>query len=232
MTQKFNYRVGTAALLTLILQTACASGPPPKGIYGDGSTSVQLWQDTRTSQEHNHPSSLSVDQVKAILTGVRLAPRRDPVAGLIMGNPAGVPVFTSNDVVMLAKPVSMALAAASPKEIVTFWRRVSYGGGSEIYTTGGLFVQDGHVYLIIANHRAGTEATLVRDTPIYPIDPTEDPLMPAGSRQFSLQFARPEAEVHPQELTWSYDHSKILVIDPMLAMRSRKDSGGPASTKK
>ena len=212
----------------LLLPTAigCTSAPPPRLVHQDALTVIQLRVDTKAEQEHSHPAAFIPEQVREVLDGIRLQKRGEPVFSLIAGQPEVVPAFSKTESLALSTPISRALAMASPKELVTFYRRVSDAQIVLGYTTGGIFVQDGLIFVVLANYRAKPFDALVRDVPMYPIDPVEDPLLSLGTTVYSLSYARPEAEVHPVQWSGRYDRAKTLVVNPILAHRNFPPSTG------
>lgn len=207
-------------VIPLVGVMGCSSPPAARIVYQDQSTVVQLRIDTKAIQAHSHPAVISPDQVKAILGGVRVQKSGYPVLDLIAGQPEGIPAFSLGDVLSLAAPISRAFALASPAEIVTFYRRVSDIQVGLGFTTGGLFMQEGFVYLVLANHRAKPVDAMIRDVPVYLADPVEEPMLSLGRTDYRLSYTREEAEVHP--LDWGggrYDRAKTIIIDPTLAIR-------------
>ncbi len=216
------------AAIYLVSVIGCSSGPPPRSIYQDALTVVQLRVDRRAEQDHSHPARLTPEQVKEVLGGIRVQKDREPVVSLIMGQSDAVPAFSAGEVYAMAKPISAALAMASPQELVTFYRRVSDAQIGLGYTSGGIFVQEGLVYVVLANHRALPSDGMVRDVPMYPFDPIEDPMLSLGKTVLTLSYTRPEAEVHPVQWSGRYDRARTLIVDPILAHRSLPPSSVPS----
>jgi hypothetical protein len=183
-------------------------------------TVIQLRVDPKAAEAHSHPARLTPEQVKEVLSGIRIQKRQEPVLSLILGQAEAMPAFTSVEVQILSVPISTALAMAAPNELVTFYRRVSDAHIGLGYTTGGVFVQDGLVYVVLANHRVKPTDGMVRDVPMYPIDPIDNPLLPLGTTVSNLSYVRPEAEVHPVHWTGRYDRSRVLIVNPILAHRN------------
>lgn len=216
----FVLHILTLGVLLLGLAGAgCSSSPAAKLVYQDRSSRVELRVDELANRGHSHPAKLTPAQVKDILDGVLVRPRREPVSGLILGEPEAVPAFTTGESYHLSTPISAALATASPAELVTFYRRVSDAQIGLGYTTGGIFVQNGLVYIVLANYRVKPSDGMVRDVPMYPFDPIETPLLSLGTAVPILSFVRPEAEVHPVDSIGRYDERRTLIVNPILAHR-------------
>jgi hypothetical protein len=208
-----------AASLMAVVMVGCADVPPARPVYQDTLTLIELRTDAKAGREHSHPTTLTPEQVGVVLSGIRVRRRGEPVYSTIVGGPHALPAFSAADVYALAKPISQALALASPKELVTFYRRISDAQIRLGFTTGGVFVERGLLYVILANHRASPKDAAVRDVPTYDADPINDPLGSLGTTTYTLTYTRPEAEV-PVQASGRYDRAKMLVVDPILAQRT------------
>lgn len=206
----------SVTLLTLssVLIAGCASAPPPRTIFQDAVTSIQVRVDDRTSRPHTHPTTLSSEQIAAILKGVRVVARKGFVESAIGGRATASAAFSLTEVRALAGPISQALAAAKPDELVTFYRRFSDQSVGLAMTSGGLFVQDNHLYFILANNRNQPADGMNMDM-TYAIDPLESPLLPIARNSFRAAYASDMVVVPVDErMSWPYvDEGRLLVLD-------------------
>jgi hypothetical protein len=220
-------RVIFLAALSVIVYAGvagCSTVPEPRSIYQDSLTVIELRFDKRAYREHSHPAALTTEQIAVLLSGIRVHREGLPVYSLIAGSPDALPAFSVRDVIAISRPISEALAKASPKELVTFYRRVSDAAVGLAYTTGGIFVENGLVYVILANHRVQPMDAAVRDVPVYATDPVNDPLLSLGTADFTLSYERPEAEVHPLRQGGRYDPYRTLILNPTLAHKALPSS--------
>jgi hypothetical protein len=194
--------------------TACAPLPPPKTVYRDSATLIELRMDRGAGEGHSHPAMISSDVMKRVLAGIRVQPNRDPIISLATGEPEVTPAFTALEVQTLAPYLTEALATASPQELVTFYRRVSDPSIGLGVTSGGLFLQDKNLYFILANFR-NRPSDVLSQAVLYEVDPVDDPLLSLRAMSFSLSFSSPVPVVHPRyREPWRYvDPGKVLVLN-------------------
>jgi hypothetical protein len=206
--------------------TACASPLPPRVLYKDAITVVQLQHDPRSDPGHSHPSTLSPQLIKQVLTGLRVQKRGDIVLSLVTGDPETVPAFSLSEVDDLAPKISQALAAATPVEVVGFYRRVSDASLGLGVTSGGMLVRDGLLYIVLANHRSRF-ADVMREGLSYEVDPVRDPLQSLRSRAFKVTFVADRAVAHPIK-PWDYvDPGKVVALD-LETLETHFRSGSPS----
>ncbi len=218
------------ALLAIALQLGCAATPPPRTSYQDPITAIRLYIDDHTSLSHNHPGAVSSDQMARVLGGLRVVPRTGFIGSLITGQAQANPAFSSTEIQVLAPKLSRALAEARPQELVTFYRRFSDASVGLAITSGGLFMQNGYLFMILANNRTlptdGMNQNMVTD-----FDPIDSPLVPISRTSFRVEFAHPAAVVSSDKRpAWPYiDEGRILALDlRLLAPESKSPSVPPA----
>ncbi len=198
----------------LCFQYGCSSPPPPRTSYQDPITSIRLYIDERTGAGHTHPGHVSADQMARVLGGMRVVPRSGYISSLITGQPQANPAFSSGEIQILAPKLSRALAEATAQEVVTFYRRFTDASVGLAITSGGLFMQGSHLFVILANNRnlptEGMNQNIVTD-----FDPIDSPLIPISRTSFRVEFTPGTAVVPPgQRQSWPYiDEGRILAID-------------------
>ena len=212
---------------------ACTNVPPPRTVYQDVRTAVQLRVDPQAGTGHSHPAHLQVEQMVRILSGIRVQPDRRTAYRILAGEAETVPAFTAAEALALAPHLAKALSAAKPDELVTFYRRISDSSTGLAYTTGGLFMREGHLYLVLANYRQSPSDAMSLGIPAYEIDPYDTPLMSLKRAGYTVTFVPQEAEVHPVDNQWKWefpDRGKLIVIDPLLVFRSSGSSSSKNPT--
>lgn len=214
------------AVVTALVLSACESLPQPRMAYQDEATQIQLRHDGQAGSGHSHPARVSADRMTQILQDLRVQKRGDPVFGIVTGNPEEVPAFSVSEIRTLAPALSKALAAASPQEIVTFYRRTSDQVSSVGVISGGLFLEGHQLYFVLANHR-NRPSDVMSQAVSTEFDPTTDPLLSLKARSYAVKFRWPEALVPDDTpLVWRYvDPGKFMVIDlDRLPVRSNLSS--------
>ena len=200
--------------MALTFQYGCSSPPPPRTSYQDPITSIRLYLDERAGAGHTHPGQVPPDQMARVLSGIRVVPRSGYISSLITGQPQANPAFSSSEIQILAPKLSRALAEATAQEVVTFYRRFTDASIGLGITSGGIFVQGSHLFVILANNRnlptEGMNQNMVTD-----FDPIDSPLIPISRTSFRVEFTPAIAVVPPgQRQSWPYiDDGRILAID-------------------
>ena len=221
MTTAFVRSLYCSATILMAFLTGCA-GPPPRTIYQDPITSIRLYIDERAGAGHSHPGHVPADHMALVLSGVRVVPRSGYISSLITGQPQANPAFTAGEIQTLAPRLSRALSQATPQELVTFYRRFTDASIGLGITSGGMFVQDNHLFVILANHRnLPTEG--MNQNMVTNFDPVDSPLIPISRSSFRIDF-EPAAAVVPADRrpAWSYlDEGRILAINLQALVRDR-----------
>jgi hypothetical protein len=200
--------------MAVTFQYGCSSPPPPRTSYQDPITSIRLYIDERAGAGHTHPGQVPSDEMARVLSGIRVVPRSGYISSLITGQPQASPAFSSSEIQILAPRLSRALAEATPQEFATFYRRFTDASIGLGITSGGMFVQGSHLFVILANYRnlptEGMNQNMVTD-----FDPIDSPLIPISRTSFRVEFTPSTAIVPPgQRQPWPYiDNGRILAID-------------------
>lgn len=207
--------------------SGCAATPPPRVLYKDAVTVVQVQHDPRSDPGHNHPSTLSPKLIKQVLTGLRVQKLGHVVLSLVTGDLETVPAFSAGEIDDLAPKISQALATAQPTEVAAFYRRVSDASLGLGVTSGGMLVRDGLLYVVLANHRSRF-TDVMREGTSYELDPVRDPLQSLRSRAFKVSFVADRAVAHPTS-PWDYiDPGKVVVLD-LQTLETLFQSSSPSS---
>ena len=203
-----------SVLLAATAHFGCTTPPPPRTSYQDPITAIRLYVDENAQSGHQHPADISSEQIAKVLGGLRVFPRSGFIGSLISGQASPKPAFASTEIQALAPRLSRAFTEAKPDELVTFYRRFSDNNTGLAVTSGGMFVQDGYLTVVLANDRTlptdGMNQNMVTD-----FDPIDSPLVPIARTSFRLEFAQPSALAAPDKRpAWPYiDEGRILAID-------------------
>lgn len=201
-------------LLAAAAHFGCTTPPPPRTSYQDPVTAIRLYVDEHAQSGHQHPADISSEQIAKVLGGLRVVPRSGFIGSLITGQAQASPAFSSTEIQALAPRLSRALTEARPDELVTFYRRFSDASTGLAITSGGMFVQDGYLVVVLANNRTLPTDGMNLDM-VTAFDPIDSPLIPIARTSFRLEFAHPSALAAPDKRpSWPYiDEGRILAID-------------------
>ena len=210
-------RVPHLFALFLLATTGCLATPQPIVISQTPGQMVEVRYDARAGKGHTHPRALSVSQITTILKGIQIQDR-DLVgtAGLLMGSGA-VPAFTDQDIASLAPHLIAGLAKASPVDLVSFYLAQRGSNRAPLITSGGVFIRNQHLYLILANARTSPSSIQYETT--YEPSSLSNPLLPIARFKFVAGFVPADWRVVTSEAkrldNWDgyLDESKVLVID-------------------
>jgi hypothetical protein len=205
-----------AAAATLLSVAGCVAGPPPIVIHEDPYQSIWVMYDPRSGEGHSHPVALDVSVLKTALKGMQYR-GRDVVGGFgFFADHEGSPVFTQQQTEILAPRISSALAKASPRDLVTFYLVGGDPTLGKVVTSGGMFVRNDWLFIILANVRTSPSSVQYENT--YEIDTRDQPLLPLARYKFAVTFNPPDALVlNDQALARTgydvNDRAKLAVID-------------------
>jgi len=202
-------------------------------VYESRQVSVRLDFDPRAGAGHSHPVSLTPEQMATVLKGVRMR-ERDVVVGFgfLRDEDGGAPAFSTHEILVLAPHLAQAFAQASPKDLVTFSMVAHDPGRGPVVTSGGLFVRNGHLYVILANARTSPTAVQYENT--YEADLKDQPLLPIARFKFTAGFVPSEARLPLRAALEAdgypgyVDESKLIVLD-LARLFGQPTSLSPAS---
>jgi len=195
----------------------CLATPKPIVISDTPGQIVEVRYDATAGKGHGHPRAFTVSQMTALLKGVQIHDR-DLVgtAGLLMGSDA-VPAFTDKEAAALAPHLVAGLAKASPVDLVSFYLAQRGGNRAPLITSGGVFVRNQHLYLILANARTSPSSIQYETT--YETTSLGNPLLPIARFKFVAGFLPADWRVVTSDAKrlddWDgyLDESKVVVVD-------------------
>jgi hypothetical protein len=135
------------------------------------------------------------------------------------GDSEPVPAFTQDDRHYLAKSLSEAFLKAGPQEIALFYLSHSRESGVTEITSGGWYLRDSTIRLIMPNFRQAVTMAFIEDKIRV------DPLIPAGHSFYDI-VPRPHQvlQTGPASINMLFPQVLELVID------SRAVPSGPADS--
>lgn len=128
-------------------------------VYENPTAFVRLefspWAETDYPQTWNaHPVTLSRAQIQKALQGLRVREHRAAPLRWIRGTAEMEPAFRKEEVELLIPRLLEALELAVPQELVTFYVSHPLNATKREVTSGGLYVTEGRLHIILSNYRA------------------------------------------------------------------------------
>ncbi len=201
----------------------CAAAPNPITIHDSPGLLVDVAYDPHAGHGHTHPTTLSPAHISMALRGLHLRGRDVAGAFGLLGDDEKTPAFSGQEITTLAPYLSAALGKCSSRDLVRFHLVKHDERRTPLVTSGGLFVRNHHLYIILANAR--TSPTSVQYETPYEPDSRLNPLLPIARFKFAVEFVPKEFRVPTSEAKradgWAgyLDESKVAVIDLLLVSR-------------
>ena len=207
------------------LMVGCAVPYTPARVtYEDPTNFVRLEQDPAVFPDlphslHSHPASVTTEQMAKILRGFQIREHRIRLHILIAGEAPKEPVFREDEVALLAPRLAEALSHAEPSERVTFYLSYPLTSIKREITSGGLYVREGRLHFILANHR------LIYGIPAYGmVYDRRYPMRPIAAKGFDLFFDPVEVVIPHTDTLWDQLMGRVkdeMVLDLQRLFRSR-----------
>jgi hypothetical protein len=174
-------------------------GPP---IFEDQSQYVQLAVEQSVGGGHSHPASITVKEMSAVLSGVRIEePTRLLRSSAILNKdsePQRHPAFSAAEIAFLAPLLVKGLESAKPEEIVTFYQIIQQPGTIDHVTSGGVFIDGEELHFLLSNYRSPTRYPPDAETMTY-VDARSTPLQSIVPQETKLNFHPMSALVPSQQ---------------------------------
>jgi len=100
------------------------------------------------SPRYNHPSTWTAEEVTAILSRLLLEDR----VGLMDRAQPPRPVFSLDEIAFLVPAIQKSFQRAAPQEWIAYVITLPQGAELAV-TSGGIFLNESHPHLVVANHR-------------------------------------------------------------------------------
>lgn len=174
---------------------------PSHTVYEDPANFVRLEFDRKAAQDsasaYEHPIRISERHMKNILEGLAVQERQIPFEEFFSGPPQKEAVFDGDEIRFLAPRLVEALAEANPEERVTFYVSRPQSSIKRQVTSGGLYVDDNLLHIVLGNHQA------VYGIPAYGmVYDRQRPTMPISPKGFTLLFEPDEAVIKQGHGLW------------------------------
>jgi hypothetical protein len=214
------------AILVLALQGCAGSYFSTLPIYETPNAYVKLQVDRSLGSNFSHPAVVSADLIAAVLGGIIV---REPATRMPVYDDLSIPrkhrAFSDDEAAFWAPLLAAGLNKATSEEIVTFYKTRRISGGRREVTSGGIFLRDDEMHVLLRNYRSETH--FIAD---FGAADTEDdrltPLRSLAPQRGTLDFEPPSAlrtteqegiqelfEWDPRELVLSYLELKPLARD-------------------
>ena len=151
-------------------------------VYENPTSFVRLefspWVDIDLPQTWNaHPATLSRRQMYEALRGLLAREHRPAPIIWFSGMPEMEPLFREEEIELLLPKLIEGLELAVPQELVTFYISHPVNATKREVTSGGLYVTEGHLHIILSNYRViyvVPPAGLIYDRryPLFSLSPT------------------------------------------------------------
>lgn len=186
-------------------------------VYENPTSFVRLevspWVDPDLPQTLNeHPAIMSRRQMVEALKGLRVREYRSGPIRWLRGLADPEPAFDKEEVELLTPRLLEGLQLAVPQELVTFYISHPVNATKREVTSGGMYVRDGHLHVIMSNHHTNYEippAGLIYDRryPLFSLAPLD----------VDLLYETEETVVPKEERFWEAflgdEHSGEIVLD-------------------
>ncbi len=154
------YRLGlmVAVLLVGLGWAGCATPPvPARAVYEDPVRFIRLERDPdsyveRPTSLHSHPAQISVDEMVLVLKGLQVRDHRFWLYAMAFGQAEWRPVFSDDEVALLAKQTTLAFEKADATERIAYYLSQPQSSIKREITTGGLYLRGTKLHFILSNH--------------------------------------------------------------------------------
>lgn len=152
-------RRGAAGLLWCVGLAGCATAPVYTYLVYENPTSfvrleVATWVDANIPHTWNaHPATLTQHQLSQALGGLQVREYQGGPLRWFRPEADPIPVFQDAEITFLVPKIQEGLALAVPQELVTFYISHPVNATRREVTSGGVFVTQGQLHIILSNHR-------------------------------------------------------------------------------
>lgn len=216
----------TLGLLTAFL-AGCTITPAAIPVHDEPALLVDIAYDPHAGSGHSHPATISQDQLLPVLRGLQLLGRDVTGTFGLLDHERATPALSELIITQLAPLLATGLAKASAKDLVRFYLVQRDSQKAPLITSGGFFLRNRHLYVILANAR--TSPSSIQYENAYEPNSRQDPLLPIARFKFKTLFLPAEWRVETHDAKrqdgWEgyMDESKVVVID-LARIRSGREN--------
>ena len=185
------------------LLAACGGTPHvvTQKVYEDPNREVglQIVSESSQGQTFSHPAYLKESDIANVMKGLYVERGNSTVSLPLLDKGATDrhPVFSPNEIAFFAPLLAQGLGLAQPNEVVTFYERGEISHVHQLTTSGGLFLQENVLYVILSNH--GVQTEIWQDVEEYQSPVRLQPLKQLEPQPGRLVFDPPQFMVPPQK---------------------------------
>ena len=154
-------------MLAILFQSCAAVTQAPLSVQEDPDRFIRI--EGRYGDEHRvgssrfeHPLTLTAAEWERLLSSIQVQSHKDTFLFTTAKNPPE-PAFSPEQVVYLSRGLQKAFSRAHPDEFVVFGFSQTRSPQLTEITTGGWFVEEQRLHLILANYRHSVSMKNVRD---------------------------------------------------------------------
>ena len=157
-----------AGLTFVFPMVSCAASPAPIVLFDTPQESITLRFDPDAGSGHSHPATVTPEQMRQVLAGIYVTNRDSLGLGALLGKNGATPAFLASEIDTLAPFLSEALRKASAVDLAAFYLTIADPKWGRVVTSGGVFVREGLMTVIVANFRTPPQFIALRShcTPI------------------------------------------------------------------
>jgi hypothetical protein len=201
-----------------LILSGCETGSTSFPILDEPGIRVEVTSRPPGGSGKRSPLELSPVQMARILKGLRIIERNKIIGFGLLTQKEGAPAFLVEEIYKLAPALARGLKLSSARDVVTFYSVVAGPKGEPLITSGGLFVNDGRLHVLLANCRSRPSDTSNSFDTVTELDHRHAPLLPMGRYQFYVEFDPDSvlvAKDRKENYSWgSYiDSSQVVVLD-------------------
>lgn len=207
----------------------------PCGTCDDPDRFVRLESSNIVGPERsfNHPINISAENWITILRSVRLQSRSERFPFIMTEGPV-MPAFTDEEIGYLSTTLSKAFSVGRPDEVIVFGLFTQRSPPLVEITTGGWFVENDFLHLVMANHRETVTLPSIRkllwakplrsqNSELYSFVPGSHITPVQREEQWRLPFVSPLPEI-------AVAYKALLLTDLDIQSENTPSSRSPSSS--
>lgn len=115
---------------------------------------LQVMPDAYGGKGYDHPVTMTGEEMAGMLRGLRI--EQGMLGSLDSAQGGGHPAFSDGEVTFFAPLLVKGLSQATPEELVTFFETAEISKEYQGTTSGGVFVAEGLLHVILSNYSVKT----------------------------------------------------------------------------